>query len=298
MPELPEVERLRRSLEPHILAQRVASARLRRRDICESFGGEPPAITPVRTTPERLLLGSTITGTLRRGKQLALSADTGRILCVHLGMSGQLLFRPGPPPRPLPTHVHALWTLANADGSIHGTLLFRDPRRFGGLWTFDSLAALRHARWNRLGPDALLVRPRALCKAFAGSRRAVKSALLDQSVVAGVGNIYADEALFKARIHPARDAADITERECADLAGAIRRTLRRAIESGGSTIRDYRDADGNAGTASLHHAVYGRSGQPCRVCRHRLSSGLLAQRTTVWCPVCQPRDSRRAAKTR
>lgn len=288
MPELPEVERLRRSLEPHILGKRVASARLRRRDICESFAGEPPTITPVRTAPERLLLGSTITGTLRRGKQLALFADTGRILCVHLGMSGQLLFRPGPPTRPLPTHVHALWTLTSADGSIHGTLLFRDPRRFGGLWTFDSLAALRHARWNRLGPDALLVWPRALRKAFAGSRRAVKAALLNQSVVAGVGNIYADEALFKARIHPARDAANITEQECANLAGAIRRTLRRAIQSGGSTIRDYRDADGNAGTASLHHAVYGRSGQPCRVCRHRLSSGLLAQRTTVWCPVCQP----------
>jgi formamidopyrimidine-DNA glycosylase len=283
MPELPEVESLRRSLEPHLLGRTVASAALRRRDICESYR----AGRRTRTTPADLLEGVTIERLLRHGKQLAIIADSGAVLCVHLGMSGQLLFSPSPPrggpERGRPTsHIHALWTLQPT-----GHLYFRDPRRFGGLWTFDSLKALQDHRWSSLGPDALTITQKQLQSALEGSRRAIKAALLDQEALAGVGNIYADEALFLARIRPGRRVANLKASEVAALAEAIRTVLTRSIASGGSTLRDYRDANGQPGSTQQTLAVYGRAGQNCTRCLTMLKHAQIAQRTTVWCPACQ-----------
>jgi formamidopyrimidine-DNA glycosylase len=287
MPELPEVECLRRSLEPHLVGRTVARAQLHRRDICEVFDGR-------RATPSHLLEGLTISQLTRRGKQLAILTHQGPLLLVHLGMTGQLLFTPSPlgggPGRggrnpSAPNHIHATWRLST-NGAESGHLLFRDPRRFGGLWTFPSHDALQ-TRWSTLGPDALTITLAQLAEALASTRRHIKAALLDQAVLAGVGNIYADESLFLAGIRPRRLAIGLRPTEIDALAAAIRQTLSSSIATGGSTLRDYRDANGQAGSSQLAHAVYGRAGDPCIRCTTRLKSAQVAQRTTVWCPRCQ-----------
>ncbi|MHC5027133.1 MAG: Fpg/Nei family DNA glycosylase, partial [Planctomycetota bacterium] len=141
--------------------------------------------------------------------------------------------------------------------------------------------------WRRLGPDALTITSAELAKRLRRTRRAVKAALLDQSVLAGVGNIYADEALFGSRLHPARRADGLARAEVRDLARELRRTLGRAVDSGGSSLRDYVDAEGRKGGYAAYHQVYGRGGEPCVRCSTRLERMLLAQRTTVFCPQCQ-----------
>jgi formamidopyrimidine-DNA glycosylase len=290
MPELPEVECLRRSLEPHLIGRTVSRATLRRQDICEVFTD----CRPRRATPADLLQGLTISELHRRGKQLAILSHEGPLLVVHLGMTGQLLFTPSPAyggrgrrngSSNDQTHVHATWTLSK--GSDSGQLLFRDPRRFGGLWTFPSLDTLQTTRWSTLGPDALTISSSQLAAALEGSRRAIKAALLDQAVLAGVGNIYADESLFIAGINPRRLATALKPTQIDTLASATREVLSRSISTGGSTLRDYRDANGQAGSSQLTHAVYGRSGQACIRCSTRLRQAQVGQRTTVWCPNCQ-----------
>lgn len=276
MPELPEVESTRLSLEPGLLGRGIVRAHLRRADICESgIGGTCSA--------RDLLEGATIAQLARHGKQLAIIAADGRTLVVQLGMSGSLrLLTPGAPePK---GHVHAAWTLD--DGS---RLIFRDPRRFGGLTAFATADALRQTRWSELGPDAGRITGAKLHARAGESKRAIKAALLDQAVLAGVGNIYADESLFCAGIRPSRRADRLVRDEYDALAGAIRRTLARAIRDGGSTIRDYANGAGAAGRAQLTHAVYGRAGGVCLVCGGALRATRIAQRATVYCPRCQAR---------
>ncbi len=281
MPELPEVESLRRSLEPHIRGGVVVRAQLLRADFCTpSHDGN--------TTPADLLEGATIAGTLRHGKQLAIIAQDGRVMCVHLGMSGQVLVRGTDDPHP--THTHAAWELREPSGRVV-RLLFRDPRRFGGLWTFPTLDALRQTLWKELGPDALTASPEHF-EPVADSRRAIKAVLLDQSVLAGVGNIYADEALHRAGVRPAAAACRLGQPDYVKLAVSVREVLKAAVKAGGSTLRDYVNADGEAGWATINHAVYGRQGLPCVRCGATLRHGTIGQRTTVWCPVCQPLPNR------
>lgn len=279
LPELPEIEHLRRTLEPLVTNARVVSARLVRRDVAHAAAGAS------RVSRRDLLQDATIVEVTRLGKQLAMIADDGRVLCVHLGMSGRLLHLP--PGRRLgrADHVHARWQLDR------GRLVFRDPRRFGGLWTFPTPQRLRSDRWSALGPDALTIDARTLRRRLEGRRRPIKAALLDQSVLAGVGNIYADESLYAAGIHPCSTAAHIDAADVRTLAAAIRRILRRSIRFGGSTLRDYTDANGRRGDYVARHAVYDRAGQPCRRCGHDLSSTVIAQRTTVYCGVCQSGSS-------
>jgi formamidopyrimidine-DNA glycosylase len=280
MPELPEVECLRRSLEPHLVGRTVSRAVLRRRGICEVFGRR-------KASPVDLLEGSTISRLDRRGKQMAIIAESGAVLSVHLGMTGQLLFSScSGSAAPEQSHVHAIWDLT-ASGSSVGKLMFRDARRFGGLWTFPSVQALLEHRWSSLGPDALTITPDQLTKGLANTERHIKAALLDQGVLAGVGNIYADEALFRAGIRPKRLACRLSASEVEALAAAILAVLHSSIQTGGSTLRDYRDANGVAGSSQLTHAVYGRGGEICVRCGGRLRAAQVAQRTTVWCPHCQ-----------
>lgn len=295
MPELPEVESVRTSVEPFIVGRRVLAARLFRRDVLITPGDPPGGFSRQRGTrqpaPRRyprtdLLAGMTIIRVDRRGKQLAIIAHhddasaAEAALVVQLGMTGGLQFF-DPSTRTSPTHVHAAWHFE------HGRLLFRDPRRFGGLRAFRSSADL-HEHWEGLGPDALSITPRELGAALKDSSRPLKAALLDQAVLAGVGNIYADEALHAARLHPARPAGFLTRSETVRLARAVREVLLASVEAGGSTLRDYADATGAPGSYQRSHEVYGRAGQPCRRCRQPLDSARLAQRATVWCPVCQP----------
>lgn len=282
MPELPEVETVRRSLLPHLLGTRIDSVRIHRGDICECRDERNRRAAP---TPHHLLAGDTITSILRLGKQLALVGDSGRVVCVHLGMTGRLSVHAGAIPNPRDPHDHVVWSLPHSR-----SLTFHDPRRFGGLWMFPSEAALRTQRWNTLGPDALLLTGDHLARTLATSNRAVKAALLDQSVAAGIGNIYADEALFSANIHPMTRCSRIPTERWHLLAREVARILTNAIELGGSTIRDYVNADGTTGSAQASHNVYGRAGLPCHRCGETLQSGVVGQRTTVWCAHCQRRS--------
>lgn len=272
MPELPEVEHLRRTLEPAILGVRIASVVIARRDVVHGL--------PKRDAAAALLAGDRPRELVRHGKHMAVIGSSGRAVCIHLGMSGTVRVLDGPVP--LPDHAHVVWTLQTGQ-----RLVFRDPRRFGGIWIASSLDELRTGRWSDLGPDALAIESKGLRDRLAGSSRAIKAALLDQRVLAGVGNIYADEALFLARVHPARPAPTLTNDELARLAGAIVRVLRESIEAGGSTLRDYVDAQGRSGGQQRQHRVYGRSGQPCPVCGRALERLVIAQRGTSACPSCQ-----------
>jgi formamidopyrimidine-DNA glycosylase len=272
MPELPEVESIRRALRPHLLGQSVERAFLLRADIARDPDGRTPRASD-------LLQGATISRLDRHGKNLALIAADGRTICAHLGMTGALTWSPV---RPGGVHLHAVWRFSN------GWLAFHDPRRFGRLRTFPTPVALRALFRGTLGPDALRVSGCVLGARLSRSRRCVKASLLDQRALAGVGNIYADEALFRARLHPASRCCDLTAAQWCSLGDAIRAVLRRAIRSGGSTIRSYRDALGRNGTFQHEHAVYARAGLPCVSCGTPLKSGRIAQRTTTWCPNCQP----------
>ena len=293
MPELPEIEHLRRTLSPVLIGATVMRVRLDRPDIIRPVRGSNDAsrarnghVSSSPTPRPRLLRGEQITSIERRGKELAIVAQSGHVLGVHLGMSGQVLLLERGRRLDDSRHVHCTWWVGNG-GQSH-RMVFRDPRRFGGLWAIDSREQLELQHWAVLGPDALTIPQREFKVRLGGTCRAVKSALLDQKLLAGVGNIYADESLHAARIHPLRVASDLHDAESAALHRAVRRTLRRAIDAGGSTIRDYRDGRGDAGRFARRHRVYGRAELPCLTCRVPLEHLVVSQRTTTFCPRCQP----------
>lgn len=275
MPELPEVETVRLGLAP-IVGVPIERARVARRDVVRDEQERRRG----RLEMASLFEHSWIAETRRHGKQLALIGANGRVVLIHLGMSGQLLLMEDRQ-RVAGGHAHVAWSFDNGR-----RLVFRDPRRFGGVWLITHENAL-DARWSRLGPDGLSVTARDLRAVLGGSKRALKAAILDQRAVAGVGNIYADEALFDAGLSPERRCDRVTQQEWARLAASVRRTLGAGLRSGGSTLRDYRRPDGSAGSASSTHRVYGRGGLACVRCGEVLAKTAIAQRTTVWCRVCQ-----------
>jgi formamidopyrimidine-DNA glycosylase len=283
LPELPEIEHLKRSLEPMLIGATVLEVDLRRRDIVHRFD----TMAKRGAASIQLLEGAQISAIRRHGKNLALLGSSGRAICIHLGMSGQLVVMPARGRLSARDHVHCVWRIHGPSGDAR--LIFRDPRRFGGLWSFPTFRQLRQERWSRLGPDALAIKPKVLSERLASTHRFIKAALLDQSVLAGVGNIYADECLFQAGIHPASMADRLSESSVASLSQAITHILRTAIRAGGSTIRSYRDATGKSGTFVLQHRVYGRGGRPCVRCKAKLQRKVLVQRTTVFCSHCQER---------
>ncbi len=285
MPELPEVETVRRTLEAALRGAGVERTVLRRRAVWRG--------------PACPLRGGRVAAVKRHGKQLALVGEAGGVVCVHLGMSGQLRLH-GPPVgngtpggKPtmatatrrrvaLPVHTHVRWRLD--DGRVLG---FTDPRRFGGVWAFADESDLHAQRWSRLGPDATVISTEALHTALRRTKRALKAALLDQAVVAGLGNIYVDELLFEARVSPVAVANRLSRARAGRLVGAMRGVLGRAIAAGGTTLRDYVDANGQEGGFLTEHQAYGRGGEPCARCGWALRKGLVAGRTTVWCGRCQ-----------
>lgn len=278
MPELPEVETVRRSLTPHMVGRGIAAVAIARADILRN--------APARARRAALGQGRQVVDVLRHGKQLAIALQDGPAVHVHLGMTGQLfVLAPGQEP-PRRDHIHVRWTLDSG-----WKVVFRDPRRFGGVWTFPSLEALRRERWAELGPDALTIRGPDLHAAIGGSRRAVKACLLDQRLLAGVGNIYADESLFAAGIHPERPASLLSPADSVRLAGCVRRVLRDAVAARGSSLRDFLDAELRRGEQQTRFRVYGRAGQLCRVCGSTLEPALVGGRSTTFCPRCQPLHS-------
>ena len=284
MPESPEIEVVRRTLAPVLLGRALRVASIGTHDMRARGEGRGHARVRGWITARELLDGARVERLERRGKRLAILARDGRALVVQLGMSGQLLMDDAAEG----THRHVTWSV----GRGLPPLVFRDPRRFGGLTPYRSHAAL-HAAWDaELGPDGLALGPRSLQGRLTGTR-AVKMALLDQRVVAGVGNIYADESLHAAGIDPRTRCKDLGPERLERLSNAIREILNRAADHGGSTLRDHRSGTGAAGQAQLLHAVYGRAEAPCLACRTPLRGTRLGGRATVWCPRCQGRVPRR-----
>lgn len=269
MPELPEVETTRRGLAPHLEGRRITGVTLRRPDLRWPI---PPAI-------KRLLPSQPILAVRRRAKYLLVDTEPGSAL-LHLGMSGML--RVLPPATPVGAHDHV--DIALDSGKV---LRFTDPRRFGCLlW---QPAGTTHELLADLGPeplsddfdgDYLFARSR-------GRKAPVKTFVMDQAVVVGVGNIYVAEALFRAGIAPTRAAGSISRARYAELTAAVKAILAHAIRRGGTTLRDFLNADGAPGYFEQELFVYGREGEPCKVCGRRLRGEALGNRATVWCGHCQ-----------
>ena len=269
MPELPEVETTRRGLAPHLEARSVAGVTLRRPDLRWPI---PPEI-------ERLLPGERIRGIRRRAKYLLLDTDPGSAL-LHLGMSGSLRVLPGR--TAVAAHDHVDIALDN--GKV---LRFNDPRRFGCLlW---QPAGTTHELLQGLGPEPLSADFDGghLFALSRGRKAPVKTFLMDQGIVVGVGNIYAAEALFEAGISPLRAAGRVSRERYDALAAAVRRILAYAIERGGTTLRDFIDPNGTPGYFEQELQVYGREGEPCRRCRRPLRNAILDNRASIYCPHCQ-----------
>jgi formamidopyrimidine-DNA glycosylase len=275
MPELPEVQTVVSTLAPRITGARVMRVQLNRTDI----------VRPMNVDLAGMLEGRTITAVDRRAKRIVFTIDGCDRFYIHLGMSGQLtLAAPGAEVKP---HTHLIVALETARKTVE--LRFRDPRRFGGVfWLGCEMAD------GGLGPEPLTLRPTTLAKALGRTRRPIKAALLDQQVIAGIGNIYADESLFLAHVHPLTLANTLTIQDVARLNRGIKRVLRSAIAARGSTVRDYVNADNEPGEYRAKHQVYGRAGEPCRHCKTVIERIVLTGRSTCFCPRCQkpPRAAR------
>ncbi len=268
MPELPEVEEVRRTLEPCLLGIPITAIQVLRKDF----------LTPPKA-PVTRLLGHAITRTLRYGKKLFLIADDGQTLLIHLGMSGRVDCLPAT--APVERHTHIILSLADKTD-----VRLRDPRRFGGLWYYPTLELALAKETANLGPDALTLTAIHLGHWRSGKGR-LKQRLLSQKDVAGLGNIYVDEALFLAQFHPLQQVRRIKTAQLDLLVKAIHEVLENSIRSGGTTLRDYRNVSNQPGQFARKLQAYGRAGEPCLRCQTPLRSATIATRTTVFCPTCQ-----------
>ncbi len=272
VPELPEVETVRRSLAPHMVGCRVVAVEARAVKLREG-------IRP--SDWERRIRGTRVTALERRGKYLIAKAERAAGV-FHLGMSGRMVVRrPGDAREP---HTHLVL------GFDHGReVRFIDPRRFGVAAVVALSRLESHPGLARLGPDPVEGDVEGALRAARASRSPIRSVLLDQTVLAGVGNIYACEALARARISPLRRACAISERRIAELAGAVRAVLAEALEAGGTTLRDggFVNAQGDGGYFAVRLAVYGREGEPCLRCGGAIARRVLTGRSAYYCPRCQ-----------
>ena len=270
MPELPEVETIVRGLRPALPGKTIEHLRVLHPDVLR----QPPRDFSAR------LRGRVFESVHRRGKNIVLYLTEGVILVVNLGMTGRLVWARD---EARTTHPAVRFTL-----SVGPVLVYDDVRRFGALEVMDEAEwALRD---RRLGPEPLssIFTGRRLHADLSRSISPIRSWLLDQRRVAGVGNIYANEALHLAGIHPRRPAKSVTEGEAHKLHRALRRTLRRAVENRGTTLRDYRDTSGNPGDNAAHLRVYGRGQEPCLRCSTRICRLVFGNRAAFYCPRCQP----------
>ncbi len=274
MPELPEAETIVRGLRRAITGRRIRRAEVLKPDVLReskrSFGPK--------------VRDRTIEGVGRRGKNVLLLLDGGRRIAVNLGMTGKLLPFPAPPRgRRRPTHPAVRFRFV--DGSL---LVFDDTRRFG------TVECLTEDQWKvrdrRFGPEPLdpAYTPTAMHEGLSASRAPLRSWLLDQKRIAGVGNIYAAEALFLSGLHPLREARSVTAAGAERLHRAVREVLAGAIDEGGTTIRDYRNAIGGEGGYARLLWVYGRENAPCRRCAASIRRVVLSNRSAFFCPTCQP----------
>jgi len=274
MPELPEVEVIRRGLAKKLIGQTFREVlrndkRLRRQSASEVLAG---------------LVGRTVRRLTRRGKYLLMHLDDGQTLLVHLGMTGRLFLLPAA--CPLPPHVHLI--LACDSGQ---RLIYQDVRRFGQLVLYPAGVTPPELRHVGLEPWSRRLTPEWLAQKAAGRSRPIKNFLLDGRLIAGIGNIYASEILFAVGLHPQVPVGLISLAQWRALLQACRRILTRAIRAGGTTIANFADCEGQAGLFAVQLQVYGRAGEPCPVCATPIQRLVLAGRSTFWCPRCQPAAS-------
>ncbi len=291
MPELPEVEVTRRLIAPLLVGRKIA--RLRTTGDSYFFVTSPAVLRAA-------LRGRTVSTLDRHGKYLVAHLDDGARLLVHLGMTGQLFSSQVQSPRLLSAtarasltpeqqrddfrpdvHTHLRFEFADGGPGVY----MRDVRKFGKVILLAP--GEDHPRLARLGRDALDIEGGLLFRATRKRRASIKAMLLNQSVIAGCGNIYADEALFLAGVRPGRAAGRVTRTECDRIAEALRRVLLRSIESGGSTISDYVAPDGAEGSYQDERRVYAREGEDCSECGTPIRKKVVAQRGTHYCPSCQ-----------
>jgi formamidopyrimidine-DNA glycosylase len=284
MPELPEVETVAQGLRERALGRRIAQVEVRHSGVIigspDEFAGR--------------LSGRTITAVRRKGKVLVLelvlnNAEETIYLMIRLGMTGQITLQPRH--SPLEAHTHVLVPLDDGREELR----FCDVRRFGNLRALTS-AELEKVLAS-LGPDAREITEEQFSNAMRGHAGAIKSWLMNQQMLAGLGNIYADEALFAARIHPLAQPGRVSLEAARRLYRAVRRVLDRAVNLQGTTFRDYVDIEGRPGNFAMRLKVYQRDGEPCRRCRAPIRRIVIAGRSSHFCPRCQPRP-RRVAKMR
>ena len=280
MPELPEVETIARTLRPQIDGRVVTDVRVLLAKTLAAGADLTDGLFPAR-----------VCGVRRRAKLLLVDLAAGgaasptHIMAFHLKMTGKLFVHPdGTEPN---NHTRIMFGLAGTATLPPARLFFDDMRTFGycrimrpedlGTWPF----------WTNLGPEPLTLAPEPFAASLKGRRGSIKSLLLDQTVIAGIGNIYADEACFRSGIHPAASASALTGKQLKALLRNVKAVLEESIAECGSSIRDYRDANGDAGAFQNLFRVYGRAGLPCMVCGGTLEKTTIATRTTVFCPRCQ-----------
>lgn len=266
MPELPEVQTVVDTLRPEVVGKRIDHVRWLRDDI----------VVPATFDLRSALHGAVIKDVSRRAKRIVIELSTGVRFYIHLGMTGQLTVEQAD--APLKKHTHFIALLE--DGR---QWRFVDPRRFGGIHLLEVESP------DTIGPEPLTLRPAILAQRLARTRRAIKTALLDQKTIAGIGNIYADESLYAAGIHPLTIASELTPEQVSRLATSIKRVLRRAIRAGGSTLRDYVNGRGERGSFQTRHKVYDRAGKPCPCCKSPIERAVVGGRSTHWCASCQKR---------
>jgi len=276
MPELPEVETVANGVDARVRGQRIERV---------WTSGKPQTFKSSEAEIVETLTGALIERVRRVGKTIVMDVarrgEAPAQFLVHLGMTGRLLVSQAEVP--LPPHTHAVLSLSGAPGEKVGReVRFVDPRRFGRLSVVTEAGG-----YAGPGAEPTTISVAEFSGLFRGRKLAIKAALLNQSILHGVGNIYADESLFRAGIRPRKQAGKLTKAELARLHVALQKVLAHAIELGGSSVSDYVDADGIRGFFQLEHKVYGRAGESCHDCGSGLKKIVVGGRTTIYCPKCQ-----------
>ena len=271
MPELPEVETIARGLDPALRGRRIRSV-----DVLDAISA-PQGPKPFA----RRLAGRRVLAVRRRAKLLLLDLESDLVLAVHLRMTGGVT-------ADLDTDEVRRFARIRFNLEDGGFFVFTDIRRFGSCQAFAPEELTAWPFYASLGPEPLDMSPELFVERLGAGSRAVKAALLDQTTLAGVGNIYADESLFRAGIRPQDKTSALSASRLRRLHKELQQVLTQAIRENGSSIRDYRDAGGNAGAFQNHFNVYGRAGEPCRVCGATLRGAKVGGRSTTYCPKCQP----------
>lgn len=278
MPELPEVETIARGLSKVLVGRRIKRVRT-------VF---PGIVKQDCSLFKRELSGRTIKTVRRRGKYLLMDLSGGRTILVHLGMTGSFLFATKNPKGSkgsrVDKHDHVVFSFRDCDELLR----YNDQRKFGKLKVFDTKNEAKLPELKKLGPEALEISSSEFVELFRARKGRIKPTLLNQQIISGLGNIYADESLYLARIHPAQKINSISEKKLRNLHQAVRKILLKAIKAGGSSIDNYVQVDGKLGNFQLQHKAYGREGEPCGRCGAKIKRIKISQRSSYFCPRCQP----------